>query len=131
MRAFVIVAAASFCVALSPAADKLTMEDRIELTRGLTAEYAEAVADMTLAGVADAGDDVADLGTKAFSREQEFVLAVSIRGRMDQVERALERLDAGRYGWCEGCADEIPVARLAAYPMATLCVKCKSVAERR
>lgn len=97
----------------------------------LTAEYSEAVADMTLAGVADAGDDVADLGTKAFSREQEFVLAVTIRGRMDQVERALERLDAGRYGWCEGCADEIPVARLAAYPMATLCVKCKSVAERR
>jgi len=97
----------------------------------LTAEYAEAVADMTLAGVADAGDDVADLGTKAFSREQEFVLAVTIRGRMDQVERALGRLEAGRYGWCEGCADEIPVARLAAYPMATLCVKCKSVAERR
>jgi DnaK suppressor protein len=97
----------------------------------LTAEYAEAVADMTLAGLADAGDDVADLGTKAFSREQEFVLAVTMRGRMDQVERALERLDKGRYGWCEGCADEIPVARLTAFPMATLCVKCKSLAERR
>jgi DnaK suppressor protein len=110
--------------------DDLRAALRVRLEE-LTAEYTEAVADMTLAGVADAGDDIADLGTKAFSREQEFVLAVTIRGRMDQVERALERLDAGRYGWCEGCADEIPVARLAAYPMATLCVKCKSVAERR
>src|SRR5436190_21842884 len=40
MRAFVIVAAASLWPAVVPAADKLTMEDRIELTRGLTAEYA-------------------------------------------------------------------------------------------
>ena len=40
MRAFVIVAAASLWPAAVPAAEKLTMEDRIELTRGLTAEYA-------------------------------------------------------------------------------------------
>jgi DnaK suppressor protein len=97
----------------------------------LRSEYAEAVADMALIGAADAGDDVADLGTKAFSREQEFALAVTIKGRMDQVERALERLEAGRYGLCETCRQEIPVARLAAYPSATLCVKCKSASERR
>ena len=39
MRTFAI-AAAALCATLAPAADKLTMEDRIELTRGLTAEYA-------------------------------------------------------------------------------------------
>ncbi|WP_432833194.1 TraR/DksA family transcriptional regulator [Dactylosporangium sp. CA-092794] len=99
--------------------------------RELEAEYATAVADMTVAGVADVGDDVADLGTKAFNREQEFALAVSIRTRLDQVERALERLDAGHYGTCESCADEIPVARLAAFPSVTLCVGCKSRSESR
>jgi len=97
----------------------------------LAAEYAGAVAEMTLAGVVDAGDDVADLGNKAFNREQEFALAVAIRTRMDQVERALERLDAGRYGTCERCSQEIPVARLAAFPSVTLCVGCKSITERR
>ncbi|WP_432982057.1 TraR/DksA family transcriptional regulator [Dactylosporangium sp. CA-233914] len=97
----------------------------------LKAEYAVAVADMTLAGSADAGDDVADLGTKAFNREQEFALSMSIRNRMDQVERALERLEAGRYGTCETCAGEIPVARLAAFPSVTLCVSCKSRSESR
>jgi DnaK suppressor protein len=97
----------------------------------LQAEYSAAVAEMTLAGVVDAGDDVADLGTKAFNRDQEFAVAVSIRSRIDQVERALERLDEGRYGTCETCSEEIPVARLAAFPAVTLCVACKSRSESR
>lgn len=97
----------------------------------LAAEYAEAVAEMTIAGVVDAGDDVADLGNKAFTRDQEFALALSIRGRMDQVERAMERLDDGTYGRCERCAEDIPVARLTAFPSVTLCVRCKSLSERR
>jgi DnaK suppressor protein len=97
----------------------------------LRVEHEEAVAEMAIAGLADSGDDVADLGTKAFNREQEFALAVTIQGRMDQVEHALERLDQGRYGWCENCTAEIPVARLAAFPSATLCVACKSLTERR
>ena len=97
----------------------------------LAAEYAEAVAEMTMAGVVDAGDDVADLGTKAFSRDQELAVALSIRTRMDQVERAMERLDEGTYGRCERCAEDIPVARLTAFPSVTLCVQCKSISERR
>lgn len=97
----------------------------------LAAEYAEAVAEMTMAGVVDAGDDVADLGTKAFSRDQELAVALSIRARMDQVERAMERLDEGTYGRCERCAEDIPVARLTAFPSVTLCVQCKSISERR
>lgn len=39
MRAFAIVAVLSMLPASLPAADKLTMEDRVELTRGLMAEY--------------------------------------------------------------------------------------------
>lgn len=97
----------------------------------LAAEYADAVAEMTMVGVVDAGDDVADLGTKAFSRDQEFALALSIRARMDQVERAMERLDEGTYGRCERCSEDIPVARLTAFPSVTLCVRCKSLSERR
>ena len=97
----------------------------------LQAEYATAVADMTLASTVDAGDDVADLGTKAFNREQEFALAQSFRSRIDQVERAMERLAGGSYGICEGCGDDIPVARLAAFPSVTFCVGCKSRRESR
>jgi DnaK suppressor protein len=78
-----------------------------------------------------AGDDQADTGTKTFEREQEISLANTILERVTQVERALERLDAGNYGWCERCGNPIPVERLAAFPSATLCVTCKQLEERR
>ena len=78
-----------------------------------------------------AGDDQADTGTKTFEREQEISLANSILERITQVERALERLDEGTYGWCERCGNPIPVERLAAFPSATLCATCKQLEERR
>lgn len=78
-----------------------------------------------------AGDDQADTGTKTFEREQEITLANAILERITQVERALERLDEGSYGWCERCGNPIPVERLAAFPSATLCVSCKQLEERR
>lgn len=78
-----------------------------------------------------AGDDQADTGTKTFEREQEITLANNILERVNQVERALERLDEGGYGWCEKCGNAIPVDRLAAFPSATLCVTCKQLEERR
>ena len=78
-----------------------------------------------------AGDDQADTGSKTFEREQEISLAHSILERTNQVERALERLDEGNYGWCERCGNAIPVERLAAFPSATLCVSCKQLEERR
>lgn len=78
-----------------------------------------------------AGDDQADTGSKTFEREQEISLAHSILERTAQVERALERLDEGNYGWCERCGNPIPVERLAAFPSATLCVSCKQLEERR
>jgi RNA polymerase-binding protein DksA len=78
-----------------------------------------------------AGDDQADTGSKTFEREQEISLANSILERINQVERALERLDEGSYGWCERCGGAIPVERLAAFPSATLCVRCKQLEERR
>jgi RNA polymerase-binding protein DksA len=78
-----------------------------------------------------AGDDQADTGTKTFEREQEISLANNLRERIGQVERALDRLDDGQYGWCEKCGNAIPVERLAAFPSATLCVTCKQLEERR
>ena len=41
MRAFSAVAIVSLLPVVSPAADKLSFEDRVEITRGMTAEYAK------------------------------------------------------------------------------------------
>ncbi len=101
----------------------------------LRAEYAQTmseIAELQRDRLTDsAGDDQADTGTKTFEREQEISLANGMLERVTQVERALERLDEGGYGWCERCGNPIPVERLAAFPSATLCVTCKQLEERR
>lgn len=101
----------------------------------LQEEYAQTLTDLTELQrerlTDSAGDDQADTGTKTFEREQEITLANAILERVTQVERALERLDEGSYGWCERCGNPIPVERLAAFPSATLCVSCKQLEERR
>ena len=101
----------------------------------LQVEHAEAVvgiSEMQKERLSDsAGDDEVDSGSKTVEREQEISLANSVRDRMIQVERALERVDEGDYGICENCGRPIPAARLAAFPSATLCVNCKSLEERR
>ncbi|GAA0566934.1 hypothetical protein GCM10010172_58510 [Paractinoplanes ferrugineus] len=78
-----------------------------------------------------AGDDQADTGTKTLEREQEVTLVNNLLERINQVERAIDRLGEGNYGWCERCGNAIPVERLAAFPSATLCVSCKQLEERR
>jgi len=101
----------------------------------LQEEYGQTLSDITELQrerlTDSAGDDQADTGTKTFEREQEITLANAILERITQVERALERLDEGSYGWCERCGNPIPVERLAAFPSATLCVSCKQLEERR
>jgi len=110
-------------VALVERRDELQAEYDRSLTE-ITALQRERLAD-------SAGDDQADTGTKTFEREQEITLANNLLERITQVERALERLGEGNYGWCERCGNAIPVERLAAFPVATLCVSCKQLEERR
>ena len=42
-----------------------------------------------------------------------------------QIEEALERLERGGYGTCEGCQEPIPARRLDALPWARYCVDCQ------
>jgi RNA polymerase-binding transcription factor len=102
-------------------------ELRIEYDQTMT-EIAELQRDRL---TDSAGDDQADTGTKTFEREQEISLANSILERINQVDRALERLEEGTYGYCERCGNAIPIERLTAFPSATLCVTCKQLEERR
>ncbi len=48
---------------------------------------------------------------------------------IDQIDRALVRIEDGTYGACEDCGDHISFERLEALPFATLCVNCKKKRE--
>ncbi len=66
---------------------------------------------------------------QAVQRQNDDVLRALLAEAEDglrQVERARERLAAGRYGECVGCGESVGAARLAALPAAELCMNCAS-----
>jgi RNA polymerase-binding transcription factor DksA len=58
----------------------------------------------------------------------------AIKGELEkkikQVQRALERLNKGKYGLCEDCGQMIDTERLSIYPEATFCAKCQTKREK-
>ena len=74
--------------------------------------------DMTHGGFADSGHATAE-------RTEALGIVDVIRTQRAEVLAALARIDAGEYGRCERCGQEIPEARLQAVPAARLCVSCK------
>ncbi len=50
--------------------------------------------------------------------------------RLRSIDEALVRLERGRYGICQGCAEMIPTERLRAMPLAAYCVDCQTEANR-
>jgi DnaK suppressor protein len=65
---------------------------------------------------------MADLGTDNY--EQEFALGLMDGERriLHEIDAALQRIQEGTYGICEGTGELIPRARLEAQPWARYCV---------
>jgi DnaK suppressor protein len=101
----------------------------------LNAEYEDAVNSnqkLRLVEIGDAaGDDQADSGSKTAERDAALSLIRTLLDRRTQAEHAMQRLEDGTYGYCEGCTNPIPTERLTVFPSATACVRCKSNRERR
>jgi RNA polymerase-binding protein DksA len=73
---------------------------------------------------------MADLGTDNY--EQEFALGLmdSERKLLREIDDALERIEQGTYGICEGTGKQIPKARLEAQPWARYCVEYARIMEQ-
>jgi DnaK suppressor protein len=57
--------------------------------------------------------------------ETQAALLERAEDHLKAIDSALNRLEANRYGLCEGCGNEIPITRLRALPFATYCVHCQ------
>lgn len=71
------------------------------------------------------GDDVADRGTASAERETAASLSDHAIRLIGEIDEALRRLDAGSYGICVRCGENIGFDRLEAVPAAALCLECK------
>lgn len=70
----------------------------------------------------DFDDNFADSGQVAAEQGENKVLASQLRAELEEVERALAKLDDGSYGTCETCGQEISAPRLEAKPAARFCI---------
>lgn len=67
-------------------------------------------------GFADSAQVAAELG-------ENKVLYDNLRKELDDIERALTRMDEGTYGTCEVCGNAIGEARLEVMPETSLCIE--------
>jgi len=74
--------------------------------------------------------DVIDFALDSAQDEINSQLAEVESRELARIDTALDRLRAGEYGVCEGCSNNIPLARLQALPYATLCIGCQREAEK-
>jgi DnaK suppressor protein len=49
---------------------------------------------------------------------------LSLKGRLSEVNRALDRIEENTYGVCKNCGKKIGEDRLRAMPTASLCIEC-------
>ena len=65
--------------------------------------------------------------------DRNFELRIRDRERrlIGKIREALDRIEAGDFGECEDCGDQIGDARLKARPVTTLCIECKTEQERQ
>ncbi|MHB8465257.1 MAG: TraR/DksA family transcriptional regulator [Acidimicrobiales bacterium] len=115
--------------------DKFTLEQQALLRQERDAhvsqaqalkEEADALAAEIGPGESEFGEEGGEGGNLSVERELDLVLSAQARAAVEEIDRALVKIDNGTYGRCEKCGREIPRARLRVLPHAPLCVACKS-----
>ncbi|HEY6629558.1 MAG TPA: TraR/DksA family transcriptional regulator [Acidimicrobiia bacterium] len=105
-------------------AKKALQEERAHLVHQLedlgAAETGDLRADL------DFGGSFADAAAVTAERTEVLGLVDSLKSQLDNVDRALAHIEAGTYGICDNCGNEIDPARLEFRPESVLCVDCKT-----
>jgi DnaK suppressor protein len=75
-----------------------------------------------------------DEGDRAVVQQYEYMCHIQFAAqseRIRQIDHALKKLDAGEYGFCEECREEISAERLRVIPFAVFCRDCQEAKEQR
>ncbi|MEU9233883.1 TraR/DksA family transcriptional regulator [Streptomyces subrutilus] len=103
--------------------------DTLARAAALSRDFDGIVAANALVAVDDEHDP--EGSSTAFERAHVAALLARAREHLEELDRALERLERGEYGRCEGCGGTIPPERLEIRPAATTCVRCARSDPRR
>ena len=119
--------------------------DRVDVDAvraALVAEREKLLAELTMLDTAEAElsesqraeggvtGDTADVASDLVEQAVDEAVERTARQHLADVDLALDRLEAGRYGRCEECGAAIDPARLHALPWARRCMDCQRRMER-
>ena len=97
-----------------------------EMRQSLQQEIASLDAEVVNEGQSDSygvKNHPAEDATELFTRERGLAIEAQLHREIQQIDHALSRIDEGTYGTCEVGGETIPVERLEARPLATLCIQ--------
>lgn len=93
-----------------------------------------AEAERTKSYIHEETNALADINDRA-SQEEEFALTLRTRDRerklIHKIDKSLNEIESGDYGYCQTCGVEIGIKRLEARPTATQCIDCKTLSEMK
>ena len=107
--------------------ERQRVEDAVEY---LQKETAGSIEDETEEITGGSDNHPADSASPTLDREIDYSLEDNSEQVLQEIDRALGRIDDGTYGTCEVCGREIPAERLEARPWASLCIDHQREAER-
>lgn len=77
-----------------------------------------------------AGNHPADDGSSLMEGERLATISSNLHDALLQVDSALDRIEAGTFGVCQRCKQDIGSDRLEAFPYVAYCINCQTIIER-
>jgi DnaK suppressor protein len=74
--------------------------------------------------------DIFDVASKNAELALDIEDLERTRRSLEQIDKALSRINSGEYGFCDLTGEEIGIRRLQAQPVATLCIEVQEMLER-
>lgn len=111
--------------------------DKVEYFKGILLEEMRVLREEAGKTVSEMTSDTTnfpdpnDRATQESDRNFELRIRDRERKLINKIKEALERIEAGTFGICEVCEEEISEARLKARPVTTLCIDCKMEQEQK
>lgn len=100
--------------------EKVEIENHFEITGG---DDSMTALSETTGELSSYDNHPADLATETFERGRDMAVDEAFHSRLDDIERALIKIEEGTYGACVICGDPIPYERLIAIPSSELCIE--------
>ena len=104
-------------------------EQLLQRRREVLARY-HGVRELADAALSEHDPEEIERATEQWDAQVLSRLSDSDAHTLEDIIRALRRIDDGTYGMCTDCGEWIGMARLQALPTATTCIECSRDAER-